>query len=138
MQLKFTNNLGLYKMKKIFKIAPLLAVLACPLIASADYLDVIEFKMKEGCTMAKYMDIVKDFNTNAESRGYKAEILMPYYGNTLDSIIWVGRSKNLEAFGKGANAYYDAAADANSAEGKLGARFRECSTSIARRSYRTR
>ena len=125
-------------MNKIFKIAPLLAVLSCPLIASADYVDVIEFKLKESCTMAKYLDIVKDFNTNAEPRGYKAEIMSPYYNSNLESLIWVGRSKNLETFGKGANAYGDAAADANSAEGKLAARFRECTTSIARRSYRTR
>ena len=125
-------------MNKIFKIAPLLAVLACPLIAKADYVDVIEFKLKEGCTMAKYLDIVNAFNTLIEPKGYKAEILSPYYSSNLESFIWVGRSKNLETFGKGANAYYDAAADANSAEGKLGARFRECTTSIARRSYRTR
>ena len=125
-------------MKKIFKIAPLLAVLACPLIAKADYVDVLEFKMKESCTMAKYMDIVKDFNTLYEPKGYKAEIMSPYYSSNLETFIWVGRSKNLETFGKGANAYGDAAADANSAEGKLAARFRDCTTSIARRSYRTR
>ena len=125
-------------MNKIFKIAPLLAVLACPLIAKADYVDVLEFKMKESCTMAKYMDIVKDFNTLYEPKGYKAEIMSPYYSSNLETFIWVGRSKNLETFGKGANAYGDAAADANSAEGKLAARFRDCTTSIARRSYRTR
>ena len=125
-------------MKNIFKITPLLAVLACPLIAKADYVDVLEFKLKENCTMAKYMDIVKDFNTVAEPKGYKTEIMLPYYSSNLESFIWVGRSKNLETFGKGANAYYDAATVANSAEGKLGARFRECSTSIARRSYSTR
>ena len=125
-------------MNKIFKIAPLLAVLACPLIAKADYVDVIEFKLKESCTMAKYMDIVKDFNTLYEPKGYKAEIMSPFYSSNLESFIWVGRSKNLETFGKGANAYGDAAADANSAEGKLAARFRDCTTSIARRSYRTR
>ena len=125
-------------MNKIFKIAPLLAVLACPLIAKADYVDVLEFKMKESCTMAKYMDIVKDFNTLYEPKGYKAEIMSPYYSSNLETFIWVGRSKNLETFGKGANAYGDAAADANSAEGKLATRFRDCTTSIARRSYRTR
>ena len=88
--------------------------------------------------MAKYMDIVKDFNTLYEPKGYKAEIMSPYYSSNLETFIWVGRSKNLETFGKGANAYGDAAADANSAEGKLAARFRDCTTSIARRSYRTR
>ena len=125
-------------MKKIFKIAPLLAVLACPLIAKADYVDVIEFKLKESCTMAKYMDIVKDFNTLYEPKGYKAEIMSPFYSSNLESFIWVGRTKDIESFGKGSNAYGNAAADANTAEGKLAARFRECTTSIARRSYRTR
>ena len=125
-------------MNKIFKIAPLLAMLACPLIASADYIDVIEFKLKESCTMAKYLDIVKDFNTLIEPKGYKAEIMSPVYSSNLDSLIWVGRTKDIESFGKGSNAYGNAATDANTAEGKLGARFRECSTNIARRSYRTR
>ena len=125
-------------MKKIFKIAPLLAVLACPLIAKADYVDVIEFKLKESCTMAKYMDIVKDFNTLYEPKGYKAEIMSPFYSSNLESFIWVGRTKDIESFGKGSNAYGNAAADANTAEGKLAARFRDCTTSIARRSYRTR
>lgn len=125
-------------MNKIFRIAPLLAALACPLIASADYIDVIEFKMKDGCAITKYMEIVKDFNTLIEPRGYKAEIMSPYYSGNLESHIWVGRSKNLETFGKGANVYGDASLDANTAEGKLAARFRECTTSIARRSYRTR
>ena len=125
-------------MKKIFKIAPLLVVLACPLIAKADYVDVIEFKLKESCTMAKYMDIVKDFNTLYEPKGYKAEIMSPFYSSNLESFIWVGRTKDIESFGKGSNAYGNAAADANTAEGKLAARFRDCTTSIARRSYRTR
>lgn len=128
-------------MKRMFKVAPSLALLialACPLIASADYLDVIEFKIKDGCTMTKYLDIVKDFNVLVEPKGYKAEILAPFYGSNLESLIWVGRSKDIESFGKGSNAYYQAGADANTAEGKLSARFRDCSTNIARRSYRTR
>ena len=125
-------------MNKIFKIAPLLAMLACPLIASADYIDVIELKLKEGCTMTKYADIVKDFNTLYEPKGYKAEIMSPFYSSNLESLIWVGRTKDIETFGKGSNAYGNAAADPNTAEGKLNARFRDCSTSIARRSYRTR
>ena len=125
-------------MKNIFKVAPLLAMLACPLIASADYIDVIEFKLKENCTMTKYMDIVKDFNALYEPKGYKAEIMSPFYSSNLESFIWVGRTKDIETFGKGSNAYGNAAADANTAEGKLSARFRDCTTSIARRSYRTR
>ncbi len=125
-------------MKNLFRIAPLIAMLASPMIASADYLDVIESKMKEGCTMAKYMDIVKDFNALYTPKGYTAEILTPIYGTNMDAIIWVGRTKNMETFGKGAQTYTDAVADANSAEGKIAARFRECTTAVSRRSYRAR
>ena len=125
-------------MKNLFRIAPLIAMLASPMIASADYLDVIESKMKEGCTITKYMDIVKDFNALYTPKGYTAEILTPIYGTNMDTIIWVGRTKNIETFGKGAQAYGDAVADANSPEGKIAARFRECSTNVARRSYRSR
>jgi hypothetical protein len=64
--------------------------------------------------------------------------LSPFYGSNLDSLMWVGRSKDIESFGKGSNAYYLTAADANTAEGKLSARFRDCVTNIARRSYRNR
>ena len=126
------------KMKKTLAIAPLLALLASPMIASADYLDVIESKMKEGCTMTKYMDIVKDFNALYSPKGYTAEILTPIYGTNMDTIIWVGRTKNMETFGKGSQAYGDAVADANSAEAKIAARFRECTTAVSRRSYRSR
>ena len=125
-------------MKNLFGIAPLIAMLASPMIASADYLDVIESKMKEGCTMTKYMDIVKDFNALYTPKGYTAEILTPIYGTNMDTIIWVGRTKNMETFGKGAQAYGDAVAEANSAEGKIAARFRECTTAVSRRSYRAR
>ena len=125
-------------MNKIFKIAPLLAMLACPLIASADYVDVIEFKMKEGCTMAKYMDIVKDFNVLYGPQGYKAEVLSATYSSNLDSQIWVGRSKDGATFGKLYDKWLAGVADPNTAEGKLAARFGACSSNIARRSYNTR
>lgn len=124
-------------MKKIFKVAPMLAMLAFPLIASADYMDVIEFKLKDGCNMAKYMEIVKEFNVVAAENGYKAEILSPLQHNNLESRVWVGRTKNAESFGKAWDVYRSAQADANSSRGKLGARFAACSTLVARRSYET-
>ena len=137
MQLIFTHNQRVYKVKKIFKVAPLLAMLAFPMIASADYMDVIEFKLKDGCNMAKYMEIVKEFNVVAAENGYKAEILSPLQHNNLESRVWVGRTKNAESFGKAWDVYRSAQADANSSRGKLGARFAACSTLVARRSYET-
>ena len=45
-------------MKKIL----LAAFLLLPLNAVAEHMDVIEFKMLEGCSMDQYMAIVEDFN----------------------------------------------------------------------------
>ncbi len=121
-------------MKRILAIA----LLACPMAASADYLDVIEFKLKEGCAMSKYMDIVKDFNALYGPQGYKAEVLSPTYSSNLESQIWVGRSKDGTTFGKLHDQWLAGQANANSAEAKLGARFSACATNTGRRSYNTR
>ena len=40
----------------------MLAILAAPLCASAEYLDVIQVKLKEKCTPATYVAIKNDFN----------------------------------------------------------------------------
>lgn len=124
-------------MKNSMRIAPLLAMLACPLMASADYLDVIEVKLKAGCSMSKYMEITKDFNALYGPQGYKSEVLMATYSTNLESMIWVGRSKDTATFGKLWDKWTSGQADANSAEAKLGARFAACSTNVARRSYNT-
>jgi hypothetical protein len=46
-------------MRKIIAIA----LLALPMSAFADHLDVIDFKLKEGCDFAKFLQIANDFNT---------------------------------------------------------------------------
>lgn len=38
-------------------------LLALPMTAATDHLDVIEFQLDEGCSFDKYMEIVNDFNT---------------------------------------------------------------------------
>ena len=52
-------------------------LLFLPAVSMADHLDVIEFKLKDGCSFSKYLGIVKDFNEWGKGHGYKAEILMP-------------------------------------------------------------
>ena len=72
-----------------------------PTAASADYLDVFDFKWNEGCDFAKYMQLVKDFNSQWASKyGYRAEIAVPVYSNDLGSWRWLGRSKTTADFGK--------------------------------------
>lgn len=117
----------------------LLAVLlmACPLAAAADNLDVIEFKLQEGCDFAKYMAIVKDFNEWGKAYGYRAEVLSPIQRMNLETMYWVGRSKDAETFGKAWDAWRDAQSDPTSVPAKLWGRFAECETNINRVGYDT-
>jgi hypothetical protein len=62
----------------------MLAILAAPLCASAEYLDVIQVKLKEKCTPAAYVAIKHDFNEQwGKSHGYGAEIAEPVQSNDL-------------------------------------------------------
>jgi hypothetical protein len=115
-----------------------LIVFVFPMVSHADYVDVISAKLNPGCTMQKYLQIVKDFNEQwAAARGYKVEILVPMQSRDLATIYWVGRSPNAEAFGKGLDAWTAAQSDPESAPAKLMARFRECTTSESRAAYKT-
>ena len=121
-------------MKRILAIA---LFSMAPMMASADYVDVIEFKLKEGCSFQKYLAIVKDFNEWGAKNGYQSEVLAPVQSNNLVSMFWAGRTKDAAAFGKAWDTWRNAQADANSVEAKLWARFLACSTNVARYGYDT-
>jgi hypothetical protein len=112
-------------------------LLILPMPAMADHLDVIEFKMKEGCSFSSYLAIVKDFNEWAEAYGYKAEILMPLQRSNFETMFWVGRSANAGTFGKAWDVWRDAQANADSVPAKLNARFAACTTNVSRSGYDT-
>jgi hypothetical protein len=113
-----------------------LCLLAFPMASQADYVDVIAGKMNPGCSMSKYLQIVKDFNEQwAKPYGYKAEVLMPLQSQDVGTFYWVGRVANAEAFGKGLDAWTAAQADPNSLPAKLMARFRECTTNVSRAGF---
>lgn len=113
-----------------------LILLALPLAASADYLDVIEFKLKDGCTFEKQLQITKDFNEQwAAKHGYKAELLMPVQSHNLATLYWVGRARDAASFGKAWDAWRSETADPNSVAGKLAARFQACEDNLSRRGY---
>ena len=120
-------------MKKLIAIA----LLAMPFSATADYLDVIEFKLNEGCSFSTFMQIVKDFNAQwGAKNAYASEILTPIQSNNLVSMYWVGRTKDAAAFGKAWDTWRtEGATDPNSVAGKLSARFVACSTNLGRRGY---
>jgi hypothetical protein len=108
-----------------------------PMIAAADHIDVIEFKLNNGCDFDKYMAIVKDFNQWAAKYGYHAEMLVPIQSNNLVSMYWAGRSKDTATFGKIWDAWRNGQADPNSTEAKLGARLDACVTDLSRAGYDT-
>ncbi|HLG52933.1 MAG TPA: hypothetical protein VI339_03380 [Steroidobacteraceae bacterium] len=121
-------------MKKFLAVA----LLTLPMAAAADHLDVIEFKLDAGCDFATFMQITKDFNAQWGDRyAYHAEILMPLQSNNLESMYWIGRSKDAASFGKAWDAWRVEAQDPNSVAGKLWVRLQACSTNLARRGYDT-
>ncbi len=112
------------------------ALLALPMGAAADHLDVIDFKLKEGCDFPKFMQITKDFNTQWGAKyGYHAEVAMALQSQDLESMRWLGRSKDAATFGKAWDTWRDEILDANSVAGKLSARFGECAHNLARRGF---
>ncbi|MGI9343063.1 MAG: hypothetical protein ACR2QV_09435 [Gammaproteobacteria bacterium] len=115
-----------------------IALFALPLPALADYMDVIEFKLKEGCEFSEYLEIVADFNEQWGSKhAYRSEIAMPVQSNNLETLFWVGRTANAAAFGAAWDAWRDEITDADSLAGKLSARFAKCSENVGRRGYDT-
>ena len=114
----------------------LILALLLPMSALADYMDVIEFKLKEDCSFDKYMEIVNDFNDDwGKKNGYRAEIATPVYSNNLVNMYWVGRTKDAAAFGKAWDTWRDALDNPDSSPAKLWARFQACEINLGRRGY---
>jgi len=113
-----------------------IAALLAPIWASAEHLDVIQFKLKEGCTLANYVTLKNDFNAQwGKSHGYIAEIAAPLASNDLGSLYWIGRTANAEAFGKAWDIWRNELNDPTSVASKLEDRFQKCSIDDSRRSY---
>jgi hypothetical protein len=111
------------------------AAMIIPFTANAAHMDVIESEFVDGCTVAKLMPIVADFNEWGAAYGYSAEIAVPLQSNNLTNYFWIGTSKNAAAFGAAWDAWRDGQADSKSVPAKLQARFDTCSINLARRSY---
>lgn len=110
-------------------------LLALPATAMADYLDVIEFKLT--CDMGEYLAIVKDFNAWGKDYGYKAEIWTPLMRGSLDTVFWVGRSKDAESFGNAWDTWRDAQSKPDSTPAKLWARMSKCENNLNRSGFDT-
>ena len=113
-----------------------LLMFCLPLTANAEYMDVIEFELKDGCSFGEYLGIVEDFNTEwAPGTGYSSRIAMPLQSNNLTSLYWIGTTENAAAFGTAWDKWRNELNDPDSVAGKLWARFEKCSSNIGRRGY---
>lgn len=113
-----------------------ICLLALPIGALADHIDVIEVKLNEGCDLPTYLAIKDDFNKLwGAKNGYHSEVLAPIQSNNLVSLYWIGRTDNAAAFGKAWDQWRDDLGDPDSVVAKLWVRFVDCSTNVGRRGY---
>ena len=111
-------------------------LLMAPLCASAEYLDAIQGKLKEKCTIQKYAEIKNDFNAQwGTAHGYRAEIANAVQSDDLTSVYWLGHCTSAEAFGKAWDTWRAELSDPKSVASKLNERFEKCVTNEARRGY---
>ncbi|MBM4219009.1 MAG: hypothetical protein FJ171_05110 [Gammaproteobacteria bacterium] len=112
------------------------AVMAWPLTATADHLDVIEVKLNADCSVDTYLQIARDFNSEwASAYDYRSEVLLPIQSHNLECLYWVGRSKTTEGFGNAWDAWVRDLKNPDSVAAKLWARFGKCGINVSRRGY---
>ena len=115
-----------------------IALLLTPICASAEFLDVIQGKLKDKCTVETYIAIKNDFNEQwGKSHGYRAEIASPVQSNDLASVYWLGHTASAEAFGKAWDTWRTELANPKSVAAKLNERFEKCVDNTGRRGYDT-
>jgi len=119
-------------MKKLL----LLILFLTPTLASAEYMDVIKFKLTGQCSFSEYLEIKNDFNSQwGEGNGYISRVAMPLQNDDLGSMYWIGTTENAAAFGAAWDSWRDALGDPDSVPAKLSARFQVCSENLSRRGY---
>jgi len=114
----------------------LLILFLTPAFASAEYMDVIKFKLTDDCSFSEYVAIAHDFNTQwGESNGYTSRVAMPLQHEDLESMYWIGATKDAAACGAAWDTWRDALADPDSVPAKLWTRFLACSVNLERHGY---
>jgi hypothetical protein len=116
------------------------AMLLTPLVAHADYLDVITNRLKDGCSIDKYLGVVEEFRGVMKSQGYKytVEIAPPFTGPDLSVVYWVGREPSFATFGQEYDRWDAAIAKPGTPEAKVNEKLNACSTNVSRSGSRTR
>ena len=113
-----------------------MAIVLIPMTVRAEYLDVIAGKLKEKCSLEKYVTLKNDFNAQwGRSHGYQAEIASVVQSNDLVTVYWLGRTANAEAFGRAWDAWRTEISDSKSVAAKLNERFEKCVDNTGRRGF---
>ncbi len=112
-------------------------MLAAPLPAAADVVDVITVTVNDDCTLETYLAIVDDFNAYYKDRNYQTEILVPVHDAAQDTVIWVGRAPSHTAFGQAYDHWETERVKEGSKVSKLDTRFEACTTTVSRSSFQT-
>ena len=117
-----------------------LTTLLAPLVAQADYLDVITSRLKEGCSLEKYLGVVDEFLGVMKSQGYKytVEIAPPFIGDDLSVVYWVGREPNFATFGQESDKWEAAIAKPGTPEATINQKLDACTENVSRSGSRTR
>ena len=116
-----------------------LSLLIAPTIASADYLDVITNSLNDGCSIEDYGKVVNEFRGVMKSQGssYTVEIVVPFIGDPLDGVFWVGRTKDFSTFGAESDRWEKALMNSSSPESKINKKLNSCATNVSRSGSRT-
>jgi hypothetical protein len=116
------------------------ALVLMPLVAHADYLDVITNKLTDGCSLDKYLGVVEEFRGVMKSQGYKytVEIAPPFIGSDLSVVYWVGREPSFATFGQESDRWEAAIAKAGTPEAVVSGKLNACSSNVSRSGSRTR
>jgi hypothetical protein len=120
-------------MKKYLFLA--LALATSSTAANAEHWDIIGFKLNDGCSINKYLEIKEDFNEWGAAYGYQASIIVPLQSDDLESFWWIGKSESAAAFGAAWGAWRNDLANPESTPARLNARLAECSTNFSREGY---
>lgn len=116
------------------------AMLLTPLVAHADYLDVITSRLTTGCSLDKYLAVVEEFRGVMKTQGYKytVEIAPPFIGSDLSVVYWVGREPNFATFGQESDRWEAAIAKPGTPEATVSEKLNACSANVSRSGSRTR
>ena len=111
-----------------------LAILVAPVVAHANYLDVITAKFKDGCTVEKYMGLVEEFRSMMKEQGYSytVEIAIPFSSDELGVMHWIGRSPSLGSFGQETDRFNAAVAKGGTPEAAWMVKSEACTENLRR------